>query len=178
MKKSILGWVAGVVLVALGIGYAVMRGPDLRSGAAPGASAVPASGGASGSGSAPVRVSTVRAQQRDVDVTLEATGTVTALNSVDIRPQVSSVITQVHIREGQFVKAGQLLFTFDARNDEANLAKARAQLAKDLATLADAQRQLARSRELLAQNFISQGAVDTNQTCLLYTSPSPRDRTR
>ena len=164
MKKSMLGWVAGVVLVALGIGYAVMRGPDLRSGAAPGASAASASGGASGSGSAPVRVSTVRAQQRDVDVTLEATGTVTALNSVDIRPQVSSVITQVHIREGQFVKAGQLLFTFDARNDEANLAKARAQLAKDLATLADAQRQLARSRELLAQNFISQGAVDTNQT--------------
>ena len=63
-------------------------------------------------------VSTIRAQQRDVDVTLDATGTVTALNSVDIRPQVSSVITQVHIREGQFVKAGQLLFTLDARNDE------------------------------------------------------------
>jgi len=42
----------------------------------------------------------VRAQKRDVDVTLEATGTVSALNSVDIRPQVSSVITQVHIREG------------------------------------------------------------------------------
>ncbi|MDQ6629293.1 MAG: efflux RND transporter periplasmic adaptor subunit, partial [Pseudomonadota bacterium] len=37
-------------------------------------------------------------------------------------------------------------------------------LAKDLASLADAQRQLARSRDLMAQNFISQGAVDTNQT--------------
>lgn len=162
MKKSMLGWVAGAVLVALGAGYAVMRGPDLRAGAAPGAAS--ASGVASGSGGAPVSVSTVPAQQRDVDVTLDATGTVTALNSVDIRPQVSSVITQVHIREGQFVKAGQLLFTLDARNDEVNLAKARAQLAKDMASLADAQRQLARSRELLAQNFISQGAVDTNQT--------------
>jgi RND family efflux transporter MFP subunit len=111
-----------------------------------------------------VSVTSVRAQKRDVDVMLEATGAVAALNSVDIRPQVSSVITRVDIREGQFVKAGQLLFTLDARNDEVNLAKARAQLAKDQASLADVQRQLARSKDLLAQNFISQGAVDTNQT--------------
>ena len=52
----------------------------------------------------------------------------------------------------------------DARNDEVNVTKARAQLAKDQAALADAERQLARSKDLFAQNFISQGAVDTNQT--------------
>ncbi|MEO8805144.1 MAG: efflux RND transporter periplasmic adaptor subunit [Burkholderiaceae bacterium] len=109
-------------------------------------------------------MTTVKAQRRDVEVMLEATGTVTALNSVDIRPQVSSVITKVHIREGQFVKAGEPLFTLDTRADDVNLAKARAQMAKDMASLADAQRQLLRSRDLLAQNFISQGAVDTNQT--------------
>ena len=40
----------------------------------------------------------------------------------------------------------------------------RAQMARDEAALADAQRQLARSRELLAQNFVSQGALDANQT--------------
>jgi len=74
------------------------------------------------------------------------------------------VITRVDIREGQFVKAGQLLFTLDSRTDEANLARARAQLAKEQASLADAQRQLSRSQDLLAQNFISQGALDTNQT--------------
>ena len=95
---------------------------------------------------------------------LDATGTVTALNSVDIRPQVASIITKVHIKEGQFVTAGQLLFTLDARNDEVNVTKAKAQLAKDQAALADAERQLARSKDLFAQNFISQGAVDTNQT--------------
>ncbi len=125
--------------------------------------APPASGPASGSGG-PVSVSSVPAVVRDVDVVLETTGTISALNNVDIRPQVSSVITQVNIREGQFVKAGQLLFTLDARNDEVNLAKARAQLARDQAALADAQRQLQRSRDLLAQNFISKGAVDTSQT--------------
>ena len=73
------------------------------------------------------------------------------------------MVLKVHVREGQFVQAGEPLFTLDARTDEANLGKAQAQLQKDLAALADAQRQLARSKDLLAQNFISQGAVDTNQ---------------
>jgi RND family efflux transporter MFP subunit len=159
--------VAGRVMVVL-MGVLATAGcskdPQQAAGpAASGAAAAPASA-ASGAGGGPVSVTTVRAQKRDVDVLLEATGTVTALNSVDIRPQVSSVITRVDIREGQFVKAGQPLFTLDARNDEVNLAKARAQLAKDQASLADAQRQLARSKDLLAQNFVSQGAVDTNQT--------------
>jgi RND family efflux transporter MFP subunit len=74
------------------------------------------------------------------------------------------VVTHVHVREGQFVRQGELLFTLDSRSDEANVAKLRAQQAKDEAALADARRQLARSRELLAQNFVSQGAVDSNQT--------------
>jgi RND family efflux transporter MFP subunit len=112
----------------------------------------------------PVSVTVVSARQRDVPVLLQATGSVVPVSSVDVRPQVTSVVTRVAAREGQFVRAGELLFTLDARNDEANVAKLRAQMAKSEAALADAQRQLARSRELLAQNFISQGAVDTNQT--------------
>ena len=136
---------------------------EAESLAASGAARAPASS-ASGAGGPPVSVTLVTVQKRDVDVLLEATGTVAALNSVDIRPQVASTITKVHIKEGQFVAAGQPLFTLDARNDEVNMTKAKAQLAKDQAALADAQRQLARSRDLFAQNFISQGAVDTNQT--------------
>ena len=69
---------------------------------------------------------------------LEATGTVTALNSVEIRPQIASTITKVHIRKASSSRAGQPLFTLDARNDEVNVTKARAQLAKDQAALADA----------------------------------------
>lgn len=119
---------------------------------------------ASGASGPPVSVSTFVVQKKDVAVTLEATGTVTAIASVDVRPQVASTITKVHIREGQFVTAGQLLFTLDARSDQVGVTRAQAQLAKDLAALADAERQLARSKDLLAQNFISQGALDTNQT--------------
>jgi len=161
MKRSLMGSLALASAVLMVTGCS--KGP--AADAAVAAASAPASGAASGAGSGgPVSVTTVRAQKRDVDVMLEATGTVTALNSVDIRPQVSSVITRVNIREGQFVKAGDALFTLDDRNDQVNLAKAQAQLAKDLAALADAQRQLARNRDLLAQNFISQGAVDTSQT--------------
>jgi RND family efflux transporter MFP subunit len=124
------------------------------------AASAPAGGRATG---APISVTTVIAKQRSFDVSLEAIGTVTPLSSVDVKPQINSVVTQVHVKEGQFVKAGELLFTLDARPDVANVAKVRAQMVKDQAVLDDAQRQLTRSRDLLAKSFISQGALDTAQ---------------
>jgi RND family efflux transporter MFP subunit len=112
----------------------------------------------------PLTVSTVIAAKRDYPVKLVASGTVSALNMVEIRPQVSSTITKVHIKEGQYVKKGDLLFTLDSRADEGNLARAQAQLDKDVATLADLQRQLARNQDLFDKKFISQSAVDTSLT--------------
>jgi RND family efflux transporter MFP subunit len=129
--------------------------------AASGASAATAAGPAASA--PPVSVTLVKAQPRDFTITLDANGTVTANSSVDVKPQVSAQVLQVHVKEGQFVKAGQLLFTLDARADQANLAKAQAQLAKDEAALADARRQLARNLDLVAKNFIAQSATDTSQ---------------
>ena len=137
---------------------AAPAGAPAAPGSAPAAATVPAG--------PPVSVTTVRATKRDLPILIKATGTVTPLTSVDVRAQMNSVIAKVHIREGQFVKAGELLFTLDARTDEANVAKARAQLVKDRAALADAQRQFARAQQLLAQNFISQGALDTSQAAV------------
>jgi RND family efflux transporter MFP subunit len=108
-----------------------------------------------------VAVTVVPAQRRDFVQEWRTSGTVTPLASVAVRPQVSSVVRQVHFREGDFVPAGALLFTLDDRSDAANVRKAQAQLTKDEAALADAQRQLERSRQLLAQNFVSPGSVDT-----------------
>jgi RND family efflux transporter MFP subunit len=158
MNKPIAG--AGLALVVALAACGKSEAPAVGTSATV---AGPASG-ASGAGGPPVSVTTVRADKRDFEVQIEATGTVTALNSVDVKPQISATITKVHFREGQFIQAGQPLFTLDSRPDESNVAKARAQLQKDLASLADAQRQLARSKELFAQNFVSQVAVDTNQT--------------
>jgi RND family efflux transporter MFP subunit len=114
-------------------------------------------------GAAPIPVVTAKATQRDVPVTLRANGTVVAIQSVDLRPQVTSTVREVHIREGQSVKAGELLFTLDARADEANYKKALAQIEKDKADLATAQRNYERQKELFNQKFISQSALDTAQ---------------
>jgi RND family efflux transporter MFP subunit len=108
-------------------------------------------------------VTTVRAERRDVPVRLTANGTVTALQSVDLRSQVTSTVKEVHIREGQTVKKGDLLFSLDARADEANIRKAEAQVEKDRADLATALRSFERQRELFRQKFISQSALDAAQ---------------
>jgi RND family efflux transporter MFP subunit len=148
MDSTIMVAALGVVLSLGGCGRSGAPGPATSASAAVAA----------------VSVSTVRAEARSVPVELEATGTVTALNSVDVKPQVAATVARVHFREGDFVKAGQILVTLDARAEETDVAKARAQLQKDLAALADAQRQLARSQELFEKNFVSQVAVDTNRT--------------
>lgn len=114
-------------------------------------------------GPAATAVSTALVKQGDVPLEVSANGTVTAMQTVEVRPQISSTVQTVHIKEGQTVKPGDLLFTLDTRMDEANLAKARAQLMRDQADLADARRILARSQELLQRNFISKSAVDTAQ---------------
>lgn len=110
-----------------------------------------------------VSVVTQSAQRRDFDVNLQSIGTVIPVATVDIKAQTTSVVTAVHVREGQSVKKGTLLFTLDARPDEANVARLRAQITKDEAALADAQRQWARAKDLVAKGFLSVDASETNQ---------------
>ncbi len=124
--------------------------------------------GAPGGATAPAaqNVSVVQVKQADVPITVDASGTVTALQSVDLRAQTTSTVAQVLVKDGQNVKKGELLFRFDDRADRAALDKARAQLARDRAALADLERQLSRARELVAQNFLSRSALDTAQANL------------
>ena len=112
---------------------------------------------------AAVVVVTTRAEARDVPVRIRGNGSVTALQSVDLRSQITSTVREIHIREGQNVAKGDLLISLDSRAEEANLKKAEAQVEKDRADLATARRNLERQRELFAQKFISQAALDTAQ---------------
>lgn len=160
MKKPLLVSLLVLAVAAGGTGWwFTQRGATAASASAP-VGAASGTNGATGRGG-PQTVSVVPAQQRDVPVTVEAAGTVVALNSVELRPQVSSTVRQIAVREGQSVRKGDLLFSFDDRADRANLDKARAQLLRDRATLADLERQLARSKELLAQNFIALSSTDS-----------------
>jgi len=101
--------------------------------------------------------------KHDVPIKLTANGTVTSQQTVEVRPQISAIVKTVHIREGQFVRKGDKLFTLDARTESANLSKAEAQLARSNADLANAIRNLKRQQKLFEQKFISQAALDTAQ---------------
>lgn len=170
MKTSTL---AALLIVAGAAGTSYwwfQRAPaaDAAAGTPPpaGSAASGAPGTASGTRAGPQTVGIVLAQQRDVPVSVEAAGSVVALDSVEIRPQTTGIVTEVAVTEGQPVRRGDLLFKLDDRAERANLEKARAQLARDKATQADIERQLARSRELFEQNFIARNAVDSLQTQL------------
>jgi len=79
----------------------------------------------------PVRVA--EAVQKTMPIELTAIGSADAYSTVSIKAQVNAVLETVHIKEGQLVKKGDLLFTLDARPFEAALAQTQAQLARDKA---------------------------------------------
>jgi len=149
------------VVVAIATGVAVSRHPASAPADAAAAATVPASGASAPP--APQVVGLATAQVHDVPVVIETSGSVVPVDTVDVRAQTSATVSKVLLKDGQFVRRGDLLFTLDDRVDRANLDKARQQALKDRATLADAQRQLARSRDLAAQNFLSPSAIDTAQ---------------
>lgn len=151
MKKA--SWVGAVVLGLVVVGGGAWWFKSSRPGAAP--SAKPAGAGM------PQTVTVFSARQQDLPVTIEASALVVALNSVELRPQFSTTVRSVAVKEGQFVRKGDLLFTFDDRNEMASLEKARAALLRDRATLADLDRQWLRAQDLRNQNFIAQSAADT-----------------
>lgn len=153
MKKKNIGVAAAAIAIIGGAAW------YLHSAGEP---ATPAAA-AKGAGQPPTVVNVVRPQRQDVPVVLQANGTVTPVSTVDLHPQTTSTIRTVHIKEGQFVKKGDLMFSLDDRSDAANVDKARAQIARDQAALADTERQFKRSQELVAQKFLSQSAVDTQR---------------
>jgi multidrug efflux system membrane fusion protein len=110
-------------------------------------------------GAQPVGVA--RAVEGDINVTLNALGTVTPLATATVRPQVGGMLVKINFTEGQMVKAGDILAQIDPRPYQAALDQARGQLARDAATLANAKVDLQRYQTLQAQNAIAQQQVAT-----------------
>lgn len=117
-----------------------------------------------GTGAVPVVSAAV--VQTDVPVRLSANGTVSAQQTVDVRPQLTATIKTVHIKEGQFVHKGDRLFSLDARTEDANISKSAAQVIKDRADLANAERNFERQRELFKQEYISRAEFETAQNLM------------
>ena len=109
----------------------------------------------------PVRV--IQVVQRDVPRYVSAIGAVLSLHSVMIRPQIDGILTQLLVKEGQSVKAGDLLATLDDRSIQASLDQANAQLGQNQAQLQVAQIDLKRYQLLSVDNGISKQTLDQQQ---------------
>ena len=110
-----------------------------------------------------VPVTAAPARTGSIDVTLNALGTVTPRNVVTVRPRVDGQLMRVAFKEGQIVRAGDLLAEIDPRPFDVQLKQATGQMAKDLALLKNAQLDVERYRTLLAQDSISKQQVDTQE---------------
>jgi membrane fusion protein, multidrug efflux system len=110
-----------------------------------------------GEDAVPVVVASV--EVRDVPRELETFGFVEASSTVDVAPQVQGLVSEVHFKEGDFVKRGDLLFTIDTRPYRASLAAAQAELARNRALADQARVEAERATRLQAEGVASEQEV-------------------
>ena len=149
-------WVAAVVVLA-----AAIAGGLYLWGSPPTTAPVPPTGGRFDPAARALPVVAAPVRQGSIDVYLNALGTVTPRNVVTVKPRVDGQLMRVAFREGQRVKAGELLAEIDPRPFNVLLTQAVGQMAKDQALLKNAQLDLERYQTLLAQDSISKQQVDT-----------------
>jgi multidrug efflux system membrane fusion protein len=123
--------------------------------------AAPDRGGKRKGGSGqPVPVITARAEAEDFKIRRRTIGIIESPAIVVVRARIDSQVLEQHVVDGQLVRKGDLLFTLDDREIQAQIARDQAQLAKDNAGLAQAQADLARKQELIEKNVAPQQQVD------------------
>ena len=119
---------------------------------------VAAAGQASQTTAVPVAVASVAT--KPVPVEFGTIGTVTAYATVAVKSRIDGEIMEAHLKDGQDVKAGDLLFSIDNRTIRTQLEQAQANLARDKALLLSAQREVERQTSLVKKNFASKQVVD------------------
>src|SRR4051795_7526242 len=111
-----------------------------------------------------VSVELAKAEQKPVPVDVDSIGMVTPISSVALKSRVETTIVSVHFEDGAKVKEGDLLFTLDARQIDAQIEQAEGVLAKDQAQLEGAQRDLRRYGELIGKGATTQVNLDNAKT--------------
>nr|WP_315257369.1 MdtA/MuxA family multidrug efflux RND transporter periplasmic adaptor subunit [uncultured Duganella sp.] len=169
-SRKLLGSVIAVAVMAAlgGLAWYLTHQPATPAGGAsaqgaggPGPGGPGGPGGAGGRRSPATTVGVATAEKADIPVTLEALGTVTAAATTTVRPQVSGILQSVLYKEGQMVKAGQVLAQIDPRQFEMALMQASGTRQRDEAQLENARLTLNRYRTLLTQDSIARQDVDT-----------------
>jgi multidrug efflux system membrane fusion protein len=104
------------------------------------------------------------AVQKPVPVVIRAIGTVEPFSTVSVKAQVGGELKEVHFREGQDVKKGDLLFTIDPRPYEAAIRQYESNLAKDVAEMKNAKEVERRYSELVEKGYVAKQEYDRLRT--------------
>jgi RND family efflux transporter MFP subunit len=111
-----------------------------------------------------VSVEVAKAERKAVPVDVDAIGTVTPIMSVALKSRLETTIVAVHFEDGAKVNEGELLFTLDSRQIDAQIEQAEGALARDRAQLEGAQRDLRRYTDLVSKGATTQVNVDNAKT--------------
>jgi len=103
------------------------------------------------------------ARRGDLNIYANELGIVRPLRTLTVHSRVDGELVHVYIKEGQIVKAGDLVAQIDPRSYEIHLAEAEGQMARDRALLANAQAKLARYKQLFQQDIIARQDLDNQQ---------------
>src|SRR6516164_4418395 len=112
---------------------------------------------------APKNVLVTQVKTMDVPVQIHEFGRTSSPEDVDVRPQVSGRIMEVHFVEGQEVKKGDLLFVIDPRPFQASLEQSQGQLKSDQAQLELNRKNLQRDEQTGPGRFISAQQMDADR---------------
>ena len=111
-----------------------------------------------------VSVELATAERKPVPVDVDSIGTVTPISSVALKSRLETTIVAVHFEDGARVNEGDLLFTLDSRQIDAQIEQAEGMLAKDQAQLAGAERDFKRFNDLIGKGATTQVNVDNAKT--------------
>lgn len=117
----------------------------------------------------PPEVAVVVAQRSDAPVTYEVSGRVLAYRTAEVRARVEGIVEKRLYKEGGEVQEGQPLFRIDQRTLAANVAAAKAALAKARANAEVAAQTVKRYRQLIADQAISKQELDQAEANLKQT---------
>ena len=111
-----------------------------------------------------VSVEVAKAEKKPVPLDVDSIGAVTPISSVALKSRVETTIVGVHFEDGARVKAGDLLFTLDSRQIDAQIAQAEGNLARSQSQLVAAERDVRRFNELIGKGATTQVNVDNAKT--------------